>query len=115
VVLDEDDTGERRGVEGPARIPERFLLHRPRPNPNGARVWIDLDIPGHEGGSLDLAVYDVSGRRIRDLLRGPRDPGRHTILWDLTDAAGRSVGAGVYFVVFRAEGYQRTEKVLILR
>jgi hypothetical protein len=47
---------------------------------------------------IDLSIYDTSGRFVARLDRGRRDAGRHTAAWDGRDAAGRSLGAGAYFV-----------------
>jgi hypothetical protein len=102
-------------IEIEVQVPERFALYPPRPNPSGGRIWIDLDVPRHDEAVLELNVYDVAGRRVRELIGGERPAGRHTMSWDLRDGGGRRVGAGVYFVVFQATEYRRTEKVLILR
>jgi len=49
-------------------------------------------------GSVNVRIFDVSGRRVRDLLEGARVPaGRHSVLFDGTDAAGRRLASGVYF------------------
>ena len=65
----------------------------------------------HEGGApravtlvvsrlamVDLDVLDVSGRRLRELLRRALPPGTYGYAWDGLDESGRKVPRGVYFV-----------------
>jgi hypothetical protein len=55
-----------------------------------------------ESGPVTLTVYDLKGRRIRELLRRRLDKGLHIVSWDLTGANGRSAasGTGYYTVAF---------------
>jgi hypothetical protein len=51
-------------------------------------------VPRH----VDLSVYDVTGRRVRNLISGRLPTGRsHTVRWDGRDQRGIPVAAGVYF------------------
>ena len=54
--------------------------------------------------TLALAVFDISGRRIRELA-GPAlfDAGSHTLRWDGRDAAGTRVPPGLYLLKLTAE------------
>jgi flagellar hook assembly protein FlgD len=62
-----------------------------------------------------LRLYDVSGRLVRTLVRGPMAAGVHRATWDGRDDGGRSVGSGVYFVRYDALGGVRTQRILRLR
>jgi len=66
-------------------------------------------------GSREVAVdvYDISGRRVRALLRGELAAGRHTLEWDGRSDAGDSVGTGVYLVRLRA-GTERASATVVL-
>jgi len=57
---------------------------------------------------VEASVYDVTGRRIRELA-----PGIESVRWDGLDAHGRPVPAGVYFVRARQAG--RAENLRIVR
>jgi peptidoglycan/xylan/chitin deacetylase (PgdA/CDA1 family) len=54
------------------------------------RVDYDLPAPTH----LDVAVYDVQGRQVRNLLGGILAAGEHTVLWRGDDESGEPVGSG---------------------
>ena len=60
-----------------------------------------------------LALYDVRGRLIRDLDRGLRPAGEHTILWDRRTVGGAPVARGVYIVRLDA-GHASSQRKLVL-
>ncbi len=70
------------------------LAVAPNPAPLGARVRFALSA----AGDVDLAVFDLAGRRVATLARGALAAGPHEAFWDGTDASGRPTGAAVYFV-----------------
>jgi len=86
---------------------------KPRPNPFNARVEIAFEIRATQ--KVDVTVFDVRGRRVRDLVGSNRPAGNYRASWDGTNENGRSVPAGVYFIRLETEGQQRTRKVLLRR
>jgi hypothetical protein len=63
-----------------------------------------------------LAVYDVCGKLVESLnLESCIVDHVSRIRWDGTDAAGRRVPSGVYFVKFEAGNYSTSDKVLLIR
>ena len=51
-----------------------------------------------KAGRVQVSIYDVTGRKIRNLADRVFPAGEHTLLWDGTDDAGGKVARGVYFV-----------------
>mgnify|MGYP003694209409 CR=1 FL=1 len=47
---------------------------------------------------VELGIYDLAGRLVRELTQGERDAGRHQVSWDGTDGSGGRVGPGVFFL-----------------
>jgi len=89
-------------------------LSSPEPNPFRDRTSIAFSIP--EGGDVRLAVFDVAGRRVRELRSGPVAAGEHRAGWDGNDGAGRAAAAGSYFVRLEAPGVAPlVQRVLLLR
>jgi hypothetical protein len=64
---------------------------------------------------ISLCVYDAAGRLVRTVVKGKCEPGYYTHVWDSRDDLGRKVPAGVYFVRFQTDDYQKTEKAILLR
>ncbi|MBD3220175.1 hypothetical protein GF314_02955, partial [bacterium] len=59
--------------------------------------------------------YDVAGRRVRTLVDEVRPAGRHEVLWNGADDSGRALSSGVYFARMRADGFQQTRKMTLVR
>ncbi|MFQ5600391.1 MAG: M28 family metallopeptidase [Candidatus Krumholzibacteriia bacterium] len=62
-----------------------------------------------------LGIYDVRGRLVRVLARGPHEPGEYLQVWDRHDEVGRSVARGIYIVQLRTSRAPASRKVLVLR
>jgi len=98
-------------VEGKDSGLEPFALIDIHPNPFNPQTAISytLEAPG----SVNLSVYDVLGRKIRELVCGNVCAGRHTVLWNGLDERGEPVSSGVYFAIL-SNGNRRTAKRMLL-
>jgi hypothetical protein len=108
------------GVEpdpGPGPATVRALeLAAPSPNPAPRETRVAWAVPATRlGATLDVSVFDLSGRRVRTLERGPAKAGRHGATWDLRDDDGRRVDSGVFFVRMRLGDEVRSHRVAVLR
>ena len=87
-------------------------LHPPVPSPFNPRTEVRFDLA--RAGTVTLEILDVRGRRVRTLVEGHLDAGRHAPVWDGTDDAGRSAASGVYLFRLRtADGSQVRRAVLV--
>jgi hypothetical protein len=68
------------------------------PNPFTAFTTVTFVVGGSGTQEVTLAVYDLAGRMVRELARGPREPGTHEARWDGRGADGSPARSGVYFV-----------------
>jgi hypothetical protein len=68
---------------------------------------IDFSLP--DASHVDVAVFDVAGRRVATLAEGRFEAGVHTVRWDARNAA-----AGVYFCRFQAGGDVATQRMVRL-
>ena len=101
------------GVED-APPPLAFRLHGAAPNPFNPSTLLRFDLP--RPGLVDLALYDVAGRRVRTLARqAPLPAGAHAARWDGRDDAGRVAAAGVYFAALRCGDDRATLKLMLLK
>jgi hypothetical protein len=82
-------------------------------NPFTGKTHIFYIVP--QAAYARLAVYDVKGRRIRDLVSGRVEGGYHSVLWDGRTDSGRPAAPGVYFVHLSASGAHHTAKVVLER
>jgi hypothetical protein len=84
------------GVVGDRRD---ISLAQNSPNPFGTETRLAFSLGTDT--AIDLAVYDVAGRRVATLLSGTMTAGDHHLAWNGTDSNGRRVAPGVY--VYRLE------------
>lgn len=66
---------------------------------------------------VEIAVFDVSGRRVRTLAERLFKAGEHELLWDGLDDAGNRAPRGVYFtrVRYAGTGFEKAAKLTILK
>ncbi len=84
------------------------------PNPSAGRVSARFTLPA-DAADVSLAVFDLSGRRVRRLVDGPLAAGTHRVEWDGLAADGVRPAAGVYLIRLQAGAGAVTEKVMLLR
>ena len=105
--------------ESPAQIfvsapeslqPRDNSLSRPRPNPFAKATRFDVLLSEPE--SVELGIFDVAGRRVRDL-SGEYARGVNRVRWEGLDATGWRVPGGVYFVRMKSAAGVSTRKVVV--
>lgn len=72
------------------------------PNPFNASTRISFTIKTQ--GKVELKVYDITGRCVKDILNSTLPPQRYEILWDGTDNNNCELGSGIYFCVLSNPG-----------
>lgn len=75
-------------VQEPEIAAQPIKLHAPT---LGSQPEITFEL--QQGGTVDLAIYDVDGRHVASLVSGPCAAGQHTRVWSGHQAAP----AGVYY------------------
>lgn len=88
------------------------MLGRSWPNPFTGSTSIPFSI--EQPGNVDLAVYDVSGRLVSQLVRGERIAGSYTEHWDGRDMHGIQASNGVYFYWLRTAGVAATRRMVLM-
>lgn len=83
---------------------------QPNPFARETRLSFQLAAPS----PTRIAIYDVTGRLVSQLVDERLGPGAHTVTWEGRDAAGRQVPAGVYFARLKATEFEQTRKLVYL-
>ena len=89
--------------------PAQHRLGDSYPNPFNPAVVLPLDLATDAAG-VSLTVYDVLGRRVRQLWDGALGAGSHRFVWDGRDEEGRDVAAGVYVYQVEVDGGVEAKK-----
>jgi len=111
INLDESVTGLPEPFEVTDQIPTQLELLANYPNPFNPETKIQFGIP--ESQDVHLAIYDVLGRKIRDLMNSHLPAGRYDVIWNGISDSGQKVSSGVYFYILFS-GNQRLVKKMIL-
>ena len=101
------------GVEELKAIPTEFALYQNRPNPFHARTTIRYALPTR--ARADLTIYDIAGRSVTKLVQSEQKAGYYAVRWNGSDARGRTVPAGTYFYVLKANGKIAQKRMLLVR
>ena len=70
-----------------------------------------------QAGTVEVAVFDISGRRVQQLYRGQDRSGRYGRWWDGRDADGQVVGPGLYVYRVRVaadQGWEQRSGLIIV-
>jgi hypothetical protein len=95
-------------LRGASRSPA--FLAEARPNPFESNATLAYSIPAR--GDVKLSILDLSGRHVRTLFAGPREPGSHSAVWDGLNERGQRLGPGVYFGVLEYQGRSVSRKLI---
>jgi hypothetical protein len=122
-VTTSDDAGNESGaasIEAPSSttpdgnpFPSRIAFGASMPNPFRTQTSLTFALPASE--TVHLAILDAAGRRVRVLVNGRSQAGRHLVSWDGKNANGRDLAPGIYFARFRAGDYEVSRRLVKLR
>lgn len=87
-------------------------LHPPAPNPGNPGMTIRYALT--EAGSVEVAIFDLTGRRVRTLAQGPRPAGLHATQWDGRNDAGTGVAGGLYLCRLRQGARAEVQRLLLI-
>lgn len=83
------------------------------PNPFNPSVTLAFALM--EDTEVELAVFDLAGRRVRSLLWTGLPAAAHAVVWDGTDDGGRAAPAGVYLCRLEVGGETGGKLVTLVR
>ena len=93
--------------------PDAFSLNQNYPNPFNSGTVIRFALPKNQ--DVELAIYNLTGQKVVQLVDGFRAAGQYSINWDGRDAADRPLASGLYLYRLQAGTKVETRKLLLLR
>jgi len=75
--------------------PSKYSLSENFPNPFNPSTQLQFEIP--EDSEVSLAIYDILGRKVADLVNGRHEAGTYSVTWNSSGAS-----SGVYLARFIA-------------
>jgi hypothetical protein len=97
------------------RVPKSISLSQNYPNPFNPSTTIDYSVPSGESLPIQLEIYDLRGRHIRNLVNEKKQPGHYSVHWDGKDEKGQEVNSGTYLYKITVGDISTTKKMTILR
>ena len=79
----------------------------------GGDVRLVFSVP--TTGHVELAVFDIAGRRVTTLADGVAPSGTHEVVWNGSGSDGAPVASGVYFARLVADSSTASQKLLLVR
>ena len=90
------------GIAPMPRAPAAGALGRAWPNPFRPTTTIPFRLD--EDAEVRIDIWDLSGRRVRELVTARARAGDHQAVWDGRDDAGRKLSNGAYFYRMTLDG-----------
>lgn len=94
-------------------VPAANAIRSIYPNPFNPTARVAFDV--REKCRVEIAVFDVAGRKVAVLVDGIFEAGRHEAIWTGITSSGRTAASGVYFFVLRAGEAAETRKAVLIR
>jgi len=95
-------------IECAPDIPTEFGLDTPYPNPFNSSVQLGFKLD--EPGMVRLAVYDLTGREVAQLVNDNLTAGHHAVVWDAIDQP-----SGIYLVRLNSGSDNKVAKMMLIR
>jgi len=90
------------------KIPKNYELYQNYPNPFNTQTNIEFDIT--ESGIYKLDVFDLLGRKIKEIFNKDFKPGRYRIKYD-----AENLTSGTYFYRLQSKKMSRTKSFLFIK
>lgn len=82
------------------------------PNPFNPQTNISFTL-ADKSEHTTVSVYNLKGQLVKNLVSAKLPAGKHSVVWDGTDSAGKSVSSGMYLYRLQSSGIIQTRKMLL--
>lgn len=101
-----------RGEDEVNPLPETASI-RNYPNPFNPTTTISYSLP--VSGIVNIDIYNVKGQKVKQLVSGNKEAGKHTQTWNGVDDKGNPVGSGIYFYQLKTVESTLKGKMMLLK
>jgi len=100
-------------AQGINTVPEEFSLSHSYPNPFNPETTFKYQLA--EDSRVTINVYNLMGKRIKQLVREDKPAGYYTETWKGMDENGQRVSSGIYLIYLQAGSFSMTRKITLIR
>ena len=83
------------------------------PNPFNPITTLRYDLP--EATNVTITVYDMMGRKVKNLINTNQNSGYKSVIWNGTNDNGEMVSGGMYFYSIKTNTFSQTKKMVLLK
>ena len=94
-------------------IPAKLDFRHAHPNPFNNSVSISFEIPNSK--NVNLSIFDMKGRSVRQLNLGVLGIGSHKVLWDGKNNLGNELPSGIYMAVLEIGDEFNVQKISLVK
>ncbi len=109
-----------RGQEqwhGPVKVevatPGSNRLEQNAPNPFNAHTRITYSIK--KGGAITLAIYNLQGQWVRNLIQAQQGAGSYSVIWDGRDSEGHDIPTGTYLYILKTPQGELSHRMTLIK
>jgi hypothetical protein len=92
-----------------------FQLRQNYPNPFNHSTIIHYSLGIRRCAEVNLTIYNLLGRKVRNLVDSPQTARLRTAVWDGRDDNGKEVASGIYFYVLTVGKEKGVGKMLLIK
>jgi len=89
-------------------VPKLFKLYDNYPNPFNPVTKINFDLPKKD--FVNLTVYDITGRKITELVNQLFNAGSYEVSWN-----GNNTASGIYFYKLTTNNFSETKRMALIK
>jgi hypothetical protein len=101
-------TEQTTGIDGGFQIARNYYLLNNYPNPFNAQTLICFTLP--KAQHVEIAIFDLTGRKIADIFNGYLNAGEHTAIWNAV-----ANPSGIYFCRMLTSGNSLTKRIVLIK
>ena len=94
-------------------LPKKLDIRHAHPNPFNNSVSISFEMPNSK--NVNLTIFDMKGRLVRQLSLGVLGIGSHKVLWDGKNDLGNELPSGIYMMVLELGGELNIQKISLVK
>ncbi len=105
-------------------LPLNFRSALPYPNPFAPNCHLQYTLPYRwdAGAGISdtryrvmMSIYDVKGRRVRNLVNRRQGPGHYHVVWDGKTNTGRQTAVGNYLCILQAGEFRAVHRLMLMK
>ena len=94
-------------------LPKKLDIRHAHPNPFNNSVSISFEMPNSK--NVNLTIFDMKGRLVRQLSLGVLGIGSHKVLWDGKNDLGNELPSGIYMIVLELGDEFNIQKISLVK